>query len=249
MDLFFILLVLLIATRAFGEIAERFGQPGLVGELIAGIVLGTTAAAYSDMFPQIADLEKNQVFRSITDLGMFFIMLFAGVELQPSRLIEHSKGAVAVAIFGMVIPMALGVGLGLVFLPESELLFPQAMFLGTALAITAVPATRRSTSLRSRTSLSCMRTLPSERFPWPALSNWFNSLSALTIPLQISTSSIESGVSLKETFSCKLRCIKGRTQKTSPSSFSRRPFRKYLDFSATCNSRSFSDSKFLIASF
>ena len=43
MDLFFILLVLLVVTRAFGEVAERIGQPSLVGELIAGIVLGTLA--------------------------------------------------------------------------------------------------------------------------------------------------------------------------------------------------------------
>jgi len=143
MDLFFILLVLLIATRAFGEVAERLGQPGLVGELIAGIVLGTAVANYADVFPQIADLEGNVVFSSITDLGMFFIMLFAGVELQPSRLIEHSKGAAAVAISGMVLPMALGVGLGFMFLPPSELFLAQAVFLGTALAITAVPATVR----------------------------------------------------------------------------------------------------------
>jgi Kef-type K+ transport system membrane component KefB len=143
LDLFFILLVLLIATRAFGEVAERLGQPGLVGELIAGIVLGTIAAQYADVFPQIASLEGNAVFRSITDLGMFFIMLFAGVELQPSRLVQHSGGATAVALSGMALPMALGIGLGWVFLPASDAFLAQSVFLGTALAITAVPATVR----------------------------------------------------------------------------------------------------------
>ena len=43
MELFFVLLILLIATRSFGEVAERFGQPALVGELLAGITLGTFA--------------------------------------------------------------------------------------------------------------------------------------------------------------------------------------------------------------
>ena len=112
MELFFILLILLVATRTFGEVAERLGQPGLVGELIAGITLGTVAAQYADLLPHIAGLDQNPVFDSITDLGMFFIMLFAGVELQPSRLIQHSREAFTVAICGMVLPVALGMALG-----------------------------------------------------------------------------------------------------------------------------------------
>ena len=143
MELFFILLILLVATRTFGEVAERLGQPGLVGELIAGIALGTVAAQYADLLPHIAGLNQNPVFDSITDLGMFFIMLFAGVELQPHRLIKYSRGAFVVAICGMVLPMALGIGLGWAFLPDSDAFFAQSLFLGTALAITAVPATVR----------------------------------------------------------------------------------------------------------
>ncbi|MBY6187286.1 cation:proton antiporter [Marinobacter hydrocarbonoclasticus] len=143
MELFFILLILLVTTRTFGEVAERLGQPGLMGELVAGIALGTFAAHYQDALPQISGLKTSPVFSTITDLGMFFIMLFAGVELQPSKLVEYSKGALAVALFGMVVPMGLGIGLGYLFLPESDALLAQAVFLGTALAITAVPATVR----------------------------------------------------------------------------------------------------------
>jgi Kef-type K+ transport system membrane component KefB len=143
MELFFILLILLVATRTFGEVAERLGQPGLVGELIAGIALGTVAAQYADLLPNIAGLNQNPVFDGITDLGMFFIMLFAGVELQPHRLIKYSRGALAVAVCGMVLPMALGIGLGWAFLPDSDAFLAQSLFLGTALAITAVPATVR----------------------------------------------------------------------------------------------------------
>ncbi|MCW8327886.1 cation:proton antiporter [Photobacterium sp. SDRW27] len=143
MELFFILLVLLVTTRSFGEIAERIGQPALIGELIAGIVLGTTAAQYADFIPHIAELNHSPIFETITELGMFFIMLYAGVELQPSRLIEYSRGAVMVAVSGMVFPMLLGIGLGWIFLPQSDAFFAQSVFLGTALAITAVPATIR----------------------------------------------------------------------------------------------------------
>ncbi|MBT4518872.1 MAG: cation:proton antiporter [Halieaceae bacterium] len=143
MELFFILLVVLIATRSLGEAAERLGQPALVGELVAGILLGTLAARYTDLFPQISGLNQSPVFQAITDLGMFFIMLFAGIELQPNRLMEHSRGAIVVAGCGMVLPMLLGIALGWVFLPAGEDFFAQALFLGVALAITAVPATVR----------------------------------------------------------------------------------------------------------
>ncbi|ELR67643.1 Na+/H+ antiporter [Photobacterium marinum] len=143
MELFFILLTLLVTTRIFGEIAERLGQPSLVGELIAGITLGVIAAQYTELLPFLHGVEHDPVFHAITDLGMFFIMLLAGLELQPNKLIEYSRGALIVAIFGMILPMLLGVGLGWLFLPHSDVFFAQCIFLGTALSITAVPATVR----------------------------------------------------------------------------------------------------------
>ena len=79
MDLFFILLILLVVTRSFGEVAEWLGQPALVGELVAGIVLGTLAAQQTDLIPHLTGLNENPVFDSITDLGMFFIIFSAVV--------------------------------------------------------------------------------------------------------------------------------------------------------------------------
>ena len=143
MDFFYVLLILLVATRVFGEVAERFGQPALVGELIAGIALGATVAEYPATFPQLVDLVANDVFVSISDLGMFFLMLFAGVEMQPHKVLQHSRGSLVVAIGGMIIPLGLGITLGWFFLPDSDYLTAQCLFLGTALAITAVPATVR----------------------------------------------------------------------------------------------------------
>ncbi len=143
MDLFYVLLVLLVVTRAFGEVAERLRQPSLVGELIAGIALGGVVASFPGTFPDLSGLAHNDVFVTITDLGMFFLMLFAGLEMQPSKVFARSAAAGVVAIGGMVVPMLLGVGLGWIFLPDSPLRVAQCLFLGTALAITAVPATVR----------------------------------------------------------------------------------------------------------
>lgn len=143
MDLFYVLLILLVVTRAFGELAERIAQPALVGELIAGIALGAVVAGFPGVFPSLSGLGGNEVFVTITDLGMFFLMLYAGVEMQPHKVFERSGGSLAVALGGMLLPLGLGIALGWMFLPESALRPAQCLFLGTALAITAVPATVR----------------------------------------------------------------------------------------------------------
>jgi len=138
-ELLYVLLVLLVVTRAFGAAAQRLGQPVLAGELVAGIVVGMVAARYSGTFPVLASLPEDEVFRAITDLGIFVLMLQAGMELRPRDLARASRSAVGVAIGGMFLPLALGFGLAWMFLPASDLRFAQALFLGVALAITAVP--------------------------------------------------------------------------------------------------------------
>ena len=143
MDLFYVLLVLLVVTRAFAEVAERLAQPALVGELIAGIALGAVVASFPGTFPALSGLGDNEIFITVTDLGMFFLMLFAGVEMQPHKIFERSAGSLVVALGGMVVPLGLGMALGWMFLPESDLRLAQCLFLGVALAITAVPATVR----------------------------------------------------------------------------------------------------------
>jgi len=134
----------LIVTRIFGEVSERLGQPALLGELVSGICLGVIVHHYDQSFPVLANLADNEVFAAITDLGIFFLMLLGGMELQPRKLLKASKGALVVAIFGMLIPLALGIGFGYVTLPESALRNPQILFLGTVMAVTAVPVSVRA---------------------------------------------------------------------------------------------------------
>lgn len=139
MELLYTLLILLAVTRLFGELAERIGQPVLVGELLSGIGLGLLVSHYSDTFPILSELQHNETFHGITELAMFFLMLFAGLDLRPTELLKASKSAVFIALGGMLFPLGLGLALGLASLPQSELRSAQALFLGTSLAITAVP--------------------------------------------------------------------------------------------------------------
>ena len=144
MSIIYILLVLLIVTRIFGEVSERLGQPALLGELVSGICLGMLVHHYDQTFPILAGLTENEVFRAITDLGIFFLMLLGGIELSPVKLLKASKGAFIVATGGMLIPFALGVGFGYLTLPTTDILAAQALFLGTVMAVTAVPVSIKS---------------------------------------------------------------------------------------------------------
>lgn len=139
MNLLYILLVVLLTTRLCGEIAERLRFPALVGELIAGIALGALLQRYATVFPVLAGLPENEVFKGLTDLSIFFLMLLAGIELRPRDIVQASGSALAIALGGMILPLAFGTGLGWMFLPDSSYKIAQAFFLGTALAITAVP--------------------------------------------------------------------------------------------------------------
>lgn len=139
MHILYIILVLLIITRLFGELAERFGQPALLGELVSGILLGIVIHHYGASFPVLSGIEDNEVFTALTDLGIFFLMLLGGIEMHPRDLARASATASVVAVFGMVVPLGAGMAFGWMILPESPYRFAQTLFLGTALAITAVP--------------------------------------------------------------------------------------------------------------
>lgn len=143
MDILYILLVLLLVTRTFGELAVRLNLPVLVGELLSGIALGAIVAANADAFPILAGLMEDQTFLAITDLGVFFLMLYGGVEMRPKELAKASFTSFAIAISGLLLPLGIGFGVGWWFLPPSDYKSAQCLFIGTALAITAVPVAIR----------------------------------------------------------------------------------------------------------
>jgi len=139
MELFYVLLVLLITARMFAEAAVRLGQPELLGEILAGISLGLIIHAQGDAFPVLSELDSNEVFTAIKDLGIFFLMLLGGIELQPREMAKASTGGAMIGLGGVVLPFMLGVAFGHYLLPPSEYKSAQIVFLATALSVTAVP--------------------------------------------------------------------------------------------------------------
>ncbi len=143
LNILLIILILLVVTRAFGELAERARMPALVGELVAGIILGFLLQSFQDLTPSIWFAANSEIFNGLAELGMFFLMLLVGIRMEPLDFARSSKSAVLIAVGGMVLPMSIGFVFGQVVLPESSLKNAQSLFLGVALAITAVPVAVR----------------------------------------------------------------------------------------------------------
>ena len=130
-------------TRTFGEVAERAKLPALVGELVAGICLGYLLARFQGLVPSMWFAANSDIFAGLAELGMFFLMLLAGIRMEPLDFARSSRSAVLIAVGGMLVPVGVGYGLGIVVLPESSFKIAQSLFLGVALAITAVPVAVR----------------------------------------------------------------------------------------------------------
>ena len=139
--MFLPLLLLLAAARIGGEIAKRLNQAALVGEILGGVILGIGLRALAPSFPAAGDLLANPAVDHIVDLGIFFLILAAGIEMQPREIVRGSAVSFSVAVGGMIVPLAAGAGFAWLALPDSPLKPVQIMVVGVALSISAVPAT------------------------------------------------------------------------------------------------------------
>ncbi|ACV26706.1 cation:proton antiporter [Kangiella koreensis] len=140
METLWIIFILLVITRLCGAIAARLSLPVLAGEIIAGVMLGVLIGWIGKDW-ELFNLNDSHHFMTLADLGIFFLMLLGGLEMQPQELLESRFTALSVAILAMLIPLVSGFGIAWLWLPSSEFQFAQSFFVGTALAITAVPVT------------------------------------------------------------------------------------------------------------
>jgi len=139
MEVFSELLVLLVTARLFGEIAERLGHPSSVGEIIAGMALAGIVVLFGGDVAFLHQLPDSDVLSMVANIGIFALVLFAGIEMEPGEIGKHSKAYIAVAGGGMVAPLLGGVALAWWFLPPSELKQAQVLIAGVALSISAIP--------------------------------------------------------------------------------------------------------------
>jgi Kef-type K+ transport system membrane component KefB len=145
------LAVLLGAARLLGEVANRLGWPAVVGEILAGVVVGKTVlgrispGAFAWVFP---DGPTKTLLSGYTTVAVVLLLVVAGLEIDLTAVRRSGRPLALTSVFGAVIPAACGYGTGLL-LPDHDLADPSrrglhAAFLGIALAISALPVITRT---------------------------------------------------------------------------------------------------------
>jgi Kef-type K+ transport system membrane component KefB len=148
MIMFLALATLLGTAKLAGELMQKLGQPSVLGEIFAGILLGPTVLGhfrpqiYASLFPSTGFMPI--VLETVTTIGVVFFLLTAGLEIDLRSIFRQGKSALLVSFFGVIIPFSLGFLAAGAF-PQylgaaagaSRLIF--ALFVGTALSISALP--------------------------------------------------------------------------------------------------------------
>ena len=143
--------VILGICRIVGVVARRFGQPQVVGEMIAGVLLGPSlfGLLFPDLQQQLFPQESLKFLYVGAQLGVGLYMFLVGVEFKTDLFRSRIRSAASVSIAGMVVPFALGAGLALWFVKVPGLFsdkattFEACLFLGAAMSITAFPMLAR----------------------------------------------------------------------------------------------------------
>ena len=137
------LLLLLLAARALGTVAEWLSLPSAVGEMLAGMMLISLAYFAGPHQAFLHDLPEDETLAQVADLGIFFLLLMAGVEMQLSDTVHDARKSFVVALGGVLVPLAAGVILGFAFLEDGPQRTAQALLVGVALSITAIAASAK----------------------------------------------------------------------------------------------------------
>jgi Kef-type K+ transport system membrane component KefB len=123
------MLVVFASAKVLAEIFERLRQPAIVGEILAGILIGPSVLGW---------MEPTDFLMALADLGVMFLLFRVGLEVKASELMKVGGTAVVVAILGVVVPFFLGWGILLYWgEPQIEAIFMGAAMVATSIGITA----------------------------------------------------------------------------------------------------------------
>ena len=125
------ILVVLVAAKVAAEVAERVGVPAVVGEILAGILIGPSLLGWVG-----AD---DQVLRTLGEIGVILLLLEVGMEMNLSELGRVGRASFTVAVVGVIAPLVLGTA-AMQFLGDD---FNTSLFIGAALTATSVGITAR----------------------------------------------------------------------------------------------------------
>jgi Kef-type K+ transport system membrane component KefB len=159
------LVIIVVVARLFGLMARKIGQPSVVGEIVAGLLLGPSflgvyfptafAAIFRPTLPGVEPLLANavvaKIFAIIAQIGLIFLLFLVGMDFEFGRVRVHYRSAILISLMGIVVPFALGAGLAPAIHPYLEphpttgpvSLLGLTLFLAIVLSITAIPVLGR----------------------------------------------------------------------------------------------------------
>ena len=128
-DLLFTLFLIFVSAKLLAEIFQRFSQPGLVGEILAGMFIGPALLGW---------VQPSEVTMALAELGVMFLLFNVGLEVKPRELFEVGGTAITVAVLGVVLPFLAGWLLAVAWgYPSLESIFIGAALVATSVGITA----------------------------------------------------------------------------------------------------------------
>lgn len=142
--------VLLAAARILGEIFHKFNQPAIIGEILAGIILGPTVLGQQALWPEMTALLFPQsgtpaiVLQGITTVAVVLFLLVAGMEVDLSSVLRQGRAAMTVSISGIAVPFAIGLAVASLMpdvlgRSQGTQTYIFALFFATAMSISALP--------------------------------------------------------------------------------------------------------------
>jgi Kef-type K+ transport system membrane component KefB/nucleotide-binding universal stress UspA family protein len=140
------IVVVLLAARLLGEAAQRVGQPVVIGQLVAGVLLGPSFLGL--LWPDgehalfSADPVQKATLQGFGEFGILLLLVLTGMEVDVRLLRKIGSPALSVALAGIAVPFAFGAALGFAapssLMPSAAQRLPTALFLGVALSISSI---------------------------------------------------------------------------------------------------------------
>jgi len=141
--------VILVASRVVGLIFKKFHQPQVVGEMIAGIMLGPSLLGWvaPGIFAALFPSSSLDFTNALSQVGLVLFMFLVGLELSPKVIEKHGRSAVVISHVSIIVPFVLGTLLAAFLYPRlsaTSVPFTNfALFIGVAMSITAFPVLAR----------------------------------------------------------------------------------------------------------
>jgi Kef-type K+ transport system membrane component KefB len=135
LDFILALMIVIVAAKLGGYISIRLGQPSVLGELLAGLILGPTVFNMVHGWPIFSgEGHLSESVSLMAELGVILLMMLAGLELHLSELVSSGKVAAFAGVLGVLLPFGLGTGTALLFNVRPT----EALLIGLTLSATSV---------------------------------------------------------------------------------------------------------------